>query len=359
VNLRKLPWRQSLLLLLAFALLFWVARTVSLRAALATLAQLSAGKLLLLAALNILVLSTFTGRWWLLLAAQGQRVPYWRLMGYRLTAFAISYFTPGSHFGGEPYQVYAVARWHGAPLPISIAAITLDKVLEMLINLAFLAGGILALFTLRGALTSWVAWQLFLYALLLLAIPCALLLALWRGHHPLTALIAFAGKLLRRSVVESGWAQTLHQSEAQAIWLCRQHPRSVMLAFLVTLITWAGVIGEFWLLTRMLGLQLTVLQVTASLVAARIAILLPVPAGLGALEAGQVIAMETLGIDPSVGIAIAVLIRARDVVSGLVGLALGGTHLWQRSSMSRASRPATAPEAAVPTGEPQQSTSPP
>src|SRR5690606_19902031 len=105
------PWRRALLLGLALLLLFWVGSTISLTETLATLAHLGPGDLLILAGVNLLVFSTFAGRWWLLLRAQGYHLPYWRLISYRITAFAISYFTPGSHFGGEPYQIYAVSRW--------------------------------------------------------------------------------------------------------------------------------------------------------------------------------------------------------------------------------------------------------
>jgi glycosyltransferase 2 family protein len=336
VNLRNLSWRRLLLLFLALALLGWVARTISIRAALATLAQLRARDLLLLAAVNLLLLATFSGRWWLLLQAQGEHVPYWRLLGYRLTAFGISYFTPGAHFGGEPYQIYAVSRWHGAPAPVSIAAVTLDKLLEMLINFAVLTGGVLVLFMTQGGLAPWLKQQLALYALLLLAIPFGLLVALWLGRHPLTGMVAFGGKLLRRPLAKHTWFEALRQSETQAIWLCRHHPRALGLALLVSILIWVGVVGEFWLLTWMLGLSLSPLQAMTSLIAARIAILLPVPAALGALEASQVLAMESLGIDPSVGIAIADVIRARDVVLGLLGLALGGTHIWQKPAAATA-----------------------
>jgi uncharacterized protein (TIRG00374 family) len=309
---------------------------VSIRAALAILAQLGTSDLLLLAGVNFLILATFGGRWRLLLQAQGQSVPYWRLFSYRLTAFGISYFTPGSHFGGEPYQVYAVSRWYGAPAPISIAAVALDKLLEMLINFAFLVGGVLVLLTVRGGLAPWIKQQLAFSSLLLLAIPVSLLVMLWLGHHPLTAMVVFVGKLMRRPLAERAWAQALQQSERQAIWLCRHRPRILGLALLVTLLTWVGVIGEFWFLTQMLGLSLSPLQAMTSLVAARIAILLPMPAGLGALEASQVLAMESLGVDPSVGIAIAVVIRARDVVLALLGLVLGGSQFWQKTGMAAA-----------------------
>lgn len=334
MSLRNLPWRRIALFLLALALLVWVGRMISIRAALATLAQLGARELLLLAAVNLLIVATFSVRWWLLLQAQGQRVPYWRLLGYRLTAFGISYFTPGSHFGGEPYQVYATSHWHGAPTSVSIAAVTLDKILEMLVNFAVLMGGVLVLLATQGGLAPWVKQQLALYSLALLAIPLSLLVALWLGRHPLTGVITLLGKLTRLPLAQKAWTQALHHSETQAIWLCRHHPQTVMLALLVTLISWVGVVGEFWLLTWLLELSLSPLQAMTSLVAARIAILLPVPAGLGALEASQVLAMGSLNIDPSVGIAIAVVIRARDVALGLGGLALGGVHVWQKAKLT-------------------------
>jgi hypothetical protein len=58
--------------------------------------------------------------------------------------------------------------------------------------------------------------------------------------------------------------------------------------------------------------------------------------------------MESLGHDPSVGIAIAVMIRARDVILALVGMALGGAHIWQRVGMAKRHWPATSYEAAAP-----------
>ena len=64
-----------------------------------------------------------------------------------------------------------------------------------------------------------------------------------------------------------------------------------------------------------------------------------------------------------VGIAIAVVIRARDVVLGLVGLALGGTHIWQRGVATSSQWPTTTvivtPDPTVPVSDPQHSISPP
>ena len=72
---------------------------------------------------------------------------------------------------------------------------------------------------------------------------------------------------------------------------------------------------------RVLGLNLTPVQTISVLTAARIAYLLPLPAGLGTLEASQVLALGALGLNPALGISLSLLIRARDV-------ALGGFGLW-------------------------------
>lgn len=130
-------------LALAVGLLWVTLAAVPLDEVWARLSRLTAGQVLLLAAVNVLVLLTFSLRWWLLLFAQGYVLPYLSLVGYRLATFAVSYFTPGPHFGGEPLQVYLVTARHKVPVAASLTAVVLDKILEMLANFAFLAAGIL------------------------------------------------------------------------------------------------------------------------------------------------------------------------------------------------------------------------
>jgi len=64
-----------------------------------------------------------------------------------------------------------------------------------------------------------------------------------------------------------------------------------------------------------------------ALLAARAASLLPLPAAVGALEASQALAMASLGLPPAYGVSLSLLIRGRDVLFGLFGLALAAKHL--------------------------------
>jgi uncharacterized protein (TIRG00374 family) len=334
-----------LLLVLGLLLLGWVLAAVSLQDVLAVLAELTWSELAALALLNALIFASFTARWWILLRVQGYPVAFRHLLAYRLTAFGISYFTPGPHFGGEPYQVYAVVRRHQAPTPVAVAAVTLDKLLEMLLNFVFLAAGVLLLLVHRRGLPLWLEQQLALTALLLLMLPLGLLAALALDRRPLSRLLAVLERLAHRlwpqqstarrepwPLIPNRWQSAARRSEAQMTLLCRHHPGAMLAAIGVSVVSWLMLIGEFWLLTAVLGLRLPVIDAVTALVAARIAILLPLPAGLGALEASQALAMTSLGLDPGIGVAMSLLLRARDVLLGLLGLWIGGVQHWRSAA---------------------------
>lgn len=132
-----------LLWLIVPLLLWWALRGIRLSDVGAALRRLGPGQIAILVALNALTLLSFTGRWWLILRAQGYAIPYLTLTGYRVAAFGVSYFTPGPQFGGEPLQVYLPQRHHSVPGPAATAATALDKTLELLVNFAVLAAGLL------------------------------------------------------------------------------------------------------------------------------------------------------------------------------------------------------------------------
>ncbi len=106
-RLRPLRWLIWLALPLA---LIWLSRSLPLgeiQAILFSSQPVGAGGP---GCLQWLALVVFSSRWWLALRAQGHRLPYLTVFRYRMAAFAISYFTPGTQFGGEPLQVYCAQQ---------------------------------------------------------------------------------------------------------------------------------------------------------------------------------------------------------------------------------------------------------
>lgn len=319
---RWLPW------VLGLALFVWVIRTVSFSEVWAVLRQLRLGEIGVLIVLNAAVLLAITARWWLLLGGLGHRVPIGRLLEYRLAVFGLSYFTPGPHVGGEPLQVLLVEQ-DGVPRSQAVAAVTLDKAIELTINFAVLLLGVALL--LRWQLfDQTLGRQAFTAGVALALVPVLYVGATVAGRRPLAAAVRpLAGwrPLRRWSETLAAAAGGLAESEAQTAAFVRRAPGTMVLAVMATLVSWVAMIAEYWLMVYFLGVPLTLPQLVTTLTAARIAILLFLPAGLGALEFSQALAFGALGLNPAVGAGVSLLIRARDTLLGAIGLWLGSRRL--------------------------------
>lgn len=317
-----------LLWVIAPLLLAWVLRAVPLAEALAILRQLNLAELLGLALLNGLVLLSFSGRWWIILRSQGHRIPYLRLAGYRLAAFGVTYFTPGPQFGGEPVQVYLPETRDGVPRSTAVAAVALDKSLELVANFAFLAGGV-ALIVRQELFPDAVERPALAVAVALLALPLLFLLAVWAGGYPLTRLaraVTWPARAWQRP--QAGAAPGRNQrlvggveaSERQVMAFCRHQPAALAAALGVTLLSWLGMFAEYWLALWALNIHLTPVQAIVAMTAARVALLAALPAGLGALEASQVLIFGALGVNPAAGLSLSLLIRLRDTAVAALGV---------------------------------------
>lgn len=67
-------------------------------------------------------------------------------------------------------------------------------------------------------------------------------------------------------------------------------------------------------------------QALASLTVVRLSFLMPLPAGLGTLEASQVLAVSAFGLPAALGISLSLLMRARDLLIGGLGLLIAAVN---------------------------------
>jgi len=316
---RPLLWIKRigklLLVLVPFMLLWWTFRQVAVEQVWAILRQLNIIQIAIWLLLNVGLVTLMTGRWWLILHSLGHHLSYLRLTRYRLGSFGVSYFTPGPQFGGEPIQVLALRQYHGVPGTTGTASVGLDKLLELIANFSFLVFGTTIILTSAWLSDEWRKSGLAL-AMGLLAIPLAYLVLMLSGKQPFNSLTDY----LPRKIAQSWIILSLRDVEEEMSVFCVDFPKTVLQATLVSLIVWLGMVFEYWLMTYFLGLRLSLMETVSALTAARLAFLTPLPGGLGALEASQVLAMQTLGLDSSYGISISLLIRLRDIFFGLAGL---------------------------------------
>jgi hypothetical protein len=112
------------------------------------------------------------------------------------------------------------------------------------------------------------------------------------------------------------------QAEERIAWLCQTQPLHMLAWIGLSGAVWGVMIFEFWLTFEFLGVSPTLVEAITAMTAGRLALLAPLPGGLGALEASQVFATQQLGWGSHVGLAASLVIRARDFLFALSGALL-------------------------------------
>lgn len=286
--------------------------------------SLSLAELGILFALNALIILFFSARWWVILRAQGYPINYLTLSAYRLSGFSVSLFTPGPHFGGEPLMVRLVQKRKLVPLEIALSSVAMDKLFELLSNFAFLAFGTVVLIS-GGYLGSGQKTPAALIALGLLAAPLSYLLTIHHNKKYLSRLAAAVPVWRRARGFKARFVKLLTATESELSKFSQNKRAAFRWAVILSGSVWLLLLFEYSLALEYFGLDLNIFQTISALTAARIAILLPAPGGLGVLEASQVIMMEAIGVSTALGISISLYIHGRDLVFGGIGLLLGGS----------------------------------
>jgi uncharacterized membrane protein YbhN (UPF0104 family) len=111
-------------------------------------------------------------------------------------------------------------------------------------------------------------------------------------------------------------------SERLAGTFCRRHFSSLVAATAISLFAGAGMVMEFALITMFLGIKLPFWQTIAAWTAGWLALLAPLPGGLGALEASEVFALGAFGVSAALAIGVTLVMRGRDIFIGGAGLLL-------------------------------------
>jgi glycosyltransferase 2 family protein len=310
--------RIGVWLLLPF--LFWLAfRDIAIRDVTNILKNLQPVNLFLLIGINLFILLMFSGRWWMLLSAQGYQVPYLTLVKYRIASFGLTYFTPGPQFGGEPFQVYLLHRHCNIPTSKALASVILDKLLEILVNISFLVVGLAIILT-SGLGTGTTTPPLLIGLVGILIIPVGYLLCLCTGRLPVTWILSKVLNIHSAKIRSNKPYQMIVDTESQSSIICQSNISTVLLALFLSFTIWSVIIFEYWIAFQFLGLSLDLSKTIILLTAARLAYFTPLPAGLGSLEASQVIAISALGFPPAMGISISLLVRIRDTILASLGL---------------------------------------
>ena len=323
--------RISIVYIVLATLFYFALRNVPLIDIWNTLRHLRLWQIAVLIAINTAIYILITLRWWLIVRAEKKALRFWPLLGVRLSVFGISYFTLGPQVGGEPLQVLYLQRNYGLTYTRATSTVIMDKLLEFLGNFFLLAFGLTSVLQTGilplGANRPLVSLIPLAAILLWPFIHIALMI---KGVYPI-------GAALRAAFSRFGhpkWMRFIVASERMAGMFCRRSPRTLRAATSASLAAGAGMISEYMLITSFLGIHLHGWQTIAAWTANWLAFLVPWPGGLGALEASQVFTLGAFEISAVLAIGVALLIRARDLLIGGLGLLLasrGAGKLMKKS----------------------------
>ena len=332
MNKPIIKWVTRSLAVVVFGLLvWWAVYNAPLMEIWTVIRGLQFWQIVALLTANAILYVLVTLRWWLIVRADAKRVPYLPLLGVRVSVFGVSYFTFGPQVGGEPLQVLFLQRNYGLTFTRATASVLMDKLLEFLIDFLLLPLALAAIIR-SGALIengSSFSWELIGLGLLVLW-PPAHIIMLYHRHYPLTALVRGIPFIPKKAKA----TRFLRAAEWLAGDFCRRHLPNLLGALGVSLLAGAGMVGEYTLMASFLGIHLQFWKTVAGWAAGWLSFLMPLPGGLGALEASQVFVLGRFGVRNATAIGMILLMRGRDLIIGGLGLLLAGTSSWKNKSRS-------------------------
>lgn len=281
--------------------------------------QLRIWQIALLIAINISIYLLVTLRWWIIVRAGNRTISFFPLVLVRVAVFGISYFTLGPQVGGEPLQVLYLQRKYGMTYTRATSTVIMDKLLEFLANFFLLVIGLTAI--LEAGIFSTNASKPLVSLIPMAAIllwPFIHIALMIRGVYPVSVILRAAFSRLGNPK----WMRFIIASEQMAGRFCRRSPWALWTAAGASLAAGAGMITEYLLITSFLGIHLHSWQTIAAWTTSWLAFLVPLPGGLGSLEASQVFTLGAFGISAALAIGVTLLIRARDLLIGGLGLLL-------------------------------------
>ena len=313
--LKALPF---LLWLTALLLVGWVLSQLPLQSILETIGTLSPLQWWVWVGLNLGIIGLATQRWKTLVRLLDLRVSFGTLLVIRQAGQAVSFLTPGPQLGGEPLQVFWLYTRCKLPLHSALLALGLDRFYELWINFGVLELAVLLLMASPAAEAG--RWQNILLILILLMLLLSGLgwLILKRPEQVLSWLkkvTRYWHQHPRLQSIQTHWQRLGH--DLQYAFKDKQSP--LFMAFALSVLGWIGLIGELGLLLSFLDLTLDFSGFMLILVALRLAFLLPLPGGIGSLEAALFWAFQSLNLPAEAALNVIALMRLRDALVLLAG----------------------------------------
>ena len=231
---KRKPWVNALVsVVVGAAILGAVLYFVGWRAVLKQMLALGPSGILAVLSNVILAMIAWIVCWWIILRSYGIRLPWRRIIGARLSGYAVSYLTPTLYFGGEPVRALLVADKETAPATRVFATIVVERFLGGLSMITFILMG--SFYAISSPAIPWSEKRILVAGVSFITfwILIGLINFAWNCKW-ISRAIRLLGRPIRRwrSALERA-AGKVSETEDEIFRAFREHWRATFLAFLV------------------------------------------------------------------------------------------------------------------------------
>lgn len=257
-------------------------------------------------------------RWKIILKGYGKKLPFLMLFKQTIAAYPISYITPSVRIGGEPLRAYMLKKEANIDLRTGSSSIIIDKFVELAGSVIFGTFGLVLLFfTPTPFLFKIILGSVILYTFYGLFV---LYYRIVTGRGSFSSLFLYF-KFYKISKIKN-FVHVLEDVEKKLKKFFLKNKKEFLMSFFYYFIYGILIIFEFKFLLLGLGVDASLVTVVLSLTVLGFVNFIPVPAALGFLEAGQSSLFYALTGKGSIGFALSLIIRLRNLFFTAVGFSL-------------------------------------
>jgi len=268
----------------------------------------------LLVSFFMMLISTY--RWQVILKAHNAKIQFWRLFSYRISGFSFCYITPGALVGCEALRAYLLKR-DNVKLTEGISSVIIDKFFDLSIAAVFTSIGIIVVVPFFN-ISSYVKTAILLFTVIWVVILSFFLYGALTQKGFFKHIFQFFRlyKIKRLAKLEG----KVEETEKNISHFFIKHKKEFRRAMVMSMMLWILMFVEYKIATVVFGYEAGFVAVFLIICMVGLSYSVPVPGGLGVLEATQASLHKLIGLNAAHGVILSLLIRARDTAWTILGI---------------------------------------
>lgn len=261
-----------------------------------------------------------TWRWNIILKSRNIKIPFKKLLIYRVIGTSINFLTPGPRVGGEPTQASLMTK-HDVDFTEGLTTIMIDKIIDITTSgLLFILG--LFLVGIKYSFSKNTEIILVISGIIFVGFIVLFYYKMLNSQHFFLRIFHILGLDRIQNIFWKKLEKKIEEVELIMIQFYKHNKKAFLGALGVSLLTWIIMFFEYKLATTLLGINIGVSEIFFIVSFIGVALLFPIPMAIGVLEASQVSAFTLIGLSASAGIALAFIVRMKDIIIAIIGIIL-------------------------------------